>query len=1559
MKKQGLYDPRFEHDSCGVGFVAHIKGKKSHTIIKQALTVLLNLRHRGACGCEANTGDGAGILLQVPHNFLKGATSKNGIKLPAPKEYGVGMVYLSPNAEERRNAEKMFEQIIKEEGQSFLGWRNVPTDNSSLGATARASEPFVRQIFIGRNSKIQDDLAFERKLYVIRRRAENAIRFSGMKGGKYFYILSLSYKTIIYKGMLMSEQVEPYFPDLVNPAAESALALVHSRFSTNTFPSWERAHPYHYIAHNGEINTLRGNVNWMHARQSMCESDLFKDDIKKILPVIDQEGSDSAMFDNCLEFLVLGGRSLPHAVMMMIPEPWSNHESMNDEKKAFYEYHASLMEPWDGPASIAFTDGIKIGAVLDRNGLRPSRYYVTKDDLVVMASEVGVLDIAPERILQKGRLQPGRMFLIDTEEGRIITDEELKKKIATEHPYRIWLNENLVSLEKLPDAPHIREPDHKTVLLRQQAFGYTFEDLRIIMAPMGKDGVEPVGSMGTDTPLAVLSNHSQLLYNYFKQLFAQVTNPPIDCIREEIVTSTETTIGPERNLLKPEPTSCRQIKLKSPILTNEEFEKLKHIKHPDFKSVTIPILFPVSPSPSPLPLKGGEDSAKMRGGSTESFGRKDEGVSRSGKVLAEALEKIYQLASKAIQQGTNLIILSDRGIDKDYAAIPALLAVSGLHHHLIREGTRTKVSLVVESGEPREIHHFALLIGYGAGAINPYLAFETLDDMVRQGILKDVDHKTAVKNYTKAVAKGVVKTMSKMGISTIQSYRGAQIFEAIGLNHELVNKYFTWTASRIEGAGLAEIAKEIEVRHRHAFPDRSVNGRTLDPGGQYQWRRDGEYHLFNPDTVHKLQLAVRTNNYKAFKDYSKAVNEQSKHYCTLRGLLSFKTDRKPVPIEAVESVEAIVKRFKTGAMSYGSISKEAHESLAVAMNRLGGKSNTGEGGEDPARYVLEANGDSKNSAIKQVASGRFGVTSLYLVKAKELQIKMAQGAKPGEGGQLPGSKVYPWIAKVRLSTPGVGLISPPPHHDIYSIEDLAELIHDLKNANHHARISVKLVAEVGVGTIAAGVAKAHADVVLISGHDGGTGASPQSSIKHAGIPWELGLAETHQTLVLNNLRSRIAVETDGQLKTGRDVIIAALLGAEEFGFATAPLVALGCVMMRVCHLNTCPVGVATQDPVLRKKFTGDPQHAVNFMRFIAEEVREVMAELGFRTINDMVGRVDRLDPKTAVDHWKAKGLDFSAILYQPEAGPEIGRYQQILQDHGLDKALDNTKLLKICEPALSRGEKIRAELPIQNVNRVVGTILGSELTRKYGAEGLPEDTIYLKFKGSAGQSFGAFVPKGMTLELEGDANDYFGKGLSGGKIIVYPHKESTFVPEENIVIGNVAFYGATNGEAYVYGMAGERFCVRNSGVRAVVEAVGDHGCEYMTGGRGVVLGPTGRNFAAGMSGGVAYVLDVKGDFPMRCNKQMVELEKLDQPEEIKEVRLMIERHVQYTGSKRAKQILDLWDDMEPKFVKILPKDYKRVLQALERVKSAGLSGDEAIMAAFEENIKDLSRVGGN
>ncbi len=1523
--KQGLYDPWFEHDACGVGFVVNIKGKASNEIVRQGLQVLLNLSHRGACGSEANTGDGAGVLIQMPDKFLRKATAHAGIKLPPRGEYGVGMLFLPPDPAQRRNCERLFEVIVAEEGQEVLGWRTVPTDNSMIGNSAKASEPFMRQVFIRRGPNLADDMAFERKLFVIRKRAVTEIRNSGLKGSHYWYSASMSYKTLCYKGMLTPEQLPAYYPDLMDPNLESALALVHSRFSTNTFPSWERGHPYRYAAHNGEINTLRGNINWMHARQAMFESDLFGEDIKQILPIINTNGSDSAMFDNCLELLVLAGRPLPHAVMMMIPEPWQNHESMSDEKRAFYEYHSCLMEPWDGPASIAFTDGIRIGAVLDRNGLRPSRYYVTKDDLVVMASEVGVLDIPPDRVLSKGRLQPGRMFLIDTQEGRIISDEEIKHEIASAQPYRQWLNKHQVELAHLPDPPSVPEPDHKTVLQRQQAFGYTFEELRLLLVPMARDGVEAVGSMGNDTPLAVLSNRPVLLYNYFKQLFAQVTNPPIDCIREEIVTATETCTGSERNLLKPVPESCHLIKLKTPVLTNEELAKLRHVAQGDFRSVTLPILF--NPADGPLGLE-------------------------------RAMAALYAKADRAIQEGVNILILSDRGIDAENAPLPSLLVVSGLHHHLIRTGTRTRVGLVLESGEPREVHHFALLIGYGCSAINPYLAFETLDDMIRQGLLKDIDHKTACKNYAKAVVKGVVKVCSKMGISTIQSYRGAQIFEAVGLHHSVIDKYFTWTPSRIEGVGLDVIAQEAIVRHRQAFPDRQVNGHALDAGGQYQWRQDGEFHLFNPDTIHKLQQAVRLGSYELFQQYSRSVNAQAEYLCTLRGLLDFKK-RTPVPIDEVESVESIMKRFKSGAMSYGSISQEAHETLAIAMNRIGGRSNTGEGGEDPQRYLWQNElGDSKNSAIKQVASGRFGVTSHYLVNARELQIKMAQGAKPGEGGQLPGQKVYPWIAKVRHSTPGVGLISPPPHHDIYSIEDLAELIHDLKNANENARISVKLVAEVGVGTVAAGVAKAHADVVLISGHDGGTGASPQTSIKHAGLPWELGLAETHQTLVLNNLRSRIAVETDGQLKTGRDVVIAALLGAEEFGFATAPLVSMGCIMMRVCHLNTCPVGVATQNPQLRKNFTGRPEHVVNFMRFVAQEVRELMARLGFRTIDEMVGHTEVLEPRRAVEHWKARGLDFSNILYQPEADKSVGRYCQVAQDHGLKDSLDKTRLLELCRPAIERGERVRAELPIRNVNRVVGTITGSEITRRHGPAGLPADTVRLHFQGSAGQSFGAFMPKGMTFILEGDANDYLGKGLSGGKIIVYPPAGSTFKPGENIIIGNVAFYGATSGEAYIRGMAGERFCVRNSGLDAVVEAVGDHGCEYMTGGRVVVLGPTGRNFAAGMSGGIAYVLDEAGDFARRCNLQMVGLEKLEDREEIEVIRAMVQKHAEYTRSRRALKMLVLWDDYVPKFVKVLPKDYKRVLQAVKRVTESGLSGDEAWMAAFEANARDLARVGG-
>ena len=1523
--KQGLYDPQFEHEACGVGFVVNMKGKKSHTIVRQALQVLLNLDHRGACGCEVNTGDGAGILMQTPHTFLKEVTAREKISLPGAGEYGVGMVFLPHDAAQRAECERIFGEIVAEEGQRVLGWRTIPTNKASLGATAKASEPFMRQVFIGRNAKLAEGMAFERKLYVIRKRVENAIRYSGkVKGGEFFYLASLSYKTVVYKGMLLTAQLGDYYPDLSHPALESALALVHSRFSTNTFPSWNRAHPYRYLAHNGEINTLRGNINWMHAAQSNFASELFGDDIKKIVPVINTDGSDSAMFDNCLELLVMAGRELPHAMMMMIPEPWENHESMDPERRAFYEFHSCLMEPWDGPASIAFTDGNVIGACLDRNGLRPSRYYVTKDDLVIMASEAGVLPVEPERVAIKGRLQPGRMFLVDIEQGRIVADEELKNKFAKAQPYQKWLEEHHVLLENLPDPGFKTEPGHQTVLERQQAFGYTFEDLRFIIGPMANDGVQPLGSMGTDTPLAVLSNKPQLLYNYFKQLFAQVTNPPIDPIREEIITSTETMVGPRGSLLQPAPQSCGLIKLHYPILTNEELEKLRNVEAKAFKSATLPILFPAA------------DGAKG---------------------LETALDQLFAMADQVIADGVNIIILSDRGVDAQHAPIPALLAVSGLHHHLIRAGTRGKVGLVLESGEPREVHHFALLIGYGCSAINPYLAFETLDDMIREGLLLKLDHPTAVRKYIKAAVKGVVKTMAKMGISTIQSYRGAQIFEAVGLNTSVVDRYFTWTPSRIQGVGMDVLAEEVLARHRHAFPDRPVNG-VLDAGGQYQWRSDGEYHLFNPQTIHKLQIACRLGSEKIYREYAGLINQQAANLCTLRGLLDFKFAENPVPIEQVEPVEEIVKRFKTGAMSYGSISKEAHEALAVAMNRLGGKSNTGEGGEDPDRYVPLPNGDSKNSAIKQVASGRFGVTSHYLINARELQIKMAQGAKPGEGGELPGRKVYPWIAKTRFTTPGVGLISPPPHHDIYSIEDLAELIHDLKNSNRNARVSVKLVAEIGVGTVAAGVAKAHADVVLISGHDGGTGASPLSSIKHAGAPWELGLAETHQTLVLNNLRSRIYVETDGQLKTGRDVAVAALLGAEEFGFATAPLVVLGCIMMRVCHLDTCPVGVATQNPKLRARFTGDPEHVVNFMRFVAQELREIMAKLGFRTLNEMIGRTDKLIPWKAIEHWKAKGLDLTPILHQPEVGREVGRYRQIDQDHGLGKSLDVTRLLDICEPAIERGERVHADLPIRNVNRVVGTIVGSEVTRKHGPNGLPEDTIHLKFTGSAGQSLGAFMPRGMTIELEGDANDYFGKGLSGGKIIIYPPKGSTFVAEENILIGNVALYGATSGEVFVRGMAGERFGVRNSGVSAVVEAVGDHGCEYMTGGRVVVLGRTGRNFAAGMSGGTAYVLDEAGDFATRCNQDMVSLEKLANQDEIEAVWKLVQRHQTYTKSERAAKVLGDWKNLVPKFVKVLPKDYKRALEKMKEAEKDGLTGDQAIMAAFEANIRDVARVGG-
>ncbi|MDQ3562601.1 MAG: glutamate synthase large subunit [Pseudomonadota bacterium] len=1510
--QEGLYDPAFEHDACGVGFVVDIQGRQSHTIVTQALTILKNLMHRGACGCEVNTGDGCGILLQMPHGFLARECVKLGINLPALGQYGAGLVFLPRDPAQARVCRDRFETIISEEGQRVLGWRAIPADDTLIGASAQAVEPSFKQVFIGRSAELSDEAAFERRLYVIRKRIEHAIRGSDLSERGMFYIPSLSCRTLIYKGMLTGNQIEAVFPDIVDPAVESALALVHQRFSTNTFPSWPLAQPFRYISHNGEINTLRGNINWMRAREALCASPLFGEDLEKLFPIIDEDGSDSACFDNVLEFLHMSGRPLAHAVLMMIPEAWSGHESMNDERKAFYDYHGCLMEPWDGPASIAFTDGTVIGAVLDRNGLRPSRYYVTKDGLVVMASEVGVLDIPPENVLIKERLHPGRIFLVDIREGRIIDDAELKHAFASAHPYRAWLSQSIVPLEQLPEPPEVHEPDHAMVLRRQQAFGYTHEDLRLIMAPMATTGEEAIGSMGTDAALAVLSNRPRLLYDYFKQLFAQVTNPPLDGIREELVTQTETPIGPEGNLLAPGPESCRLLRLKTPILDNGELAKIRHLDLPGFRSVTIPILFPAA---------------------------------EGGSGLARAMQEICVRASQAIAEGSTYIILSDRGVNEHFAPIPALLATAGVHHHLVREGTRVKAGLVVETGEPREVHHAAVLIGYGAGAINPYLAFETLDDMIHQGLLEGVDRTRAVKNYIKALNKGVLKVISKVGISTIQSYRGAQIFEAVGLERELVDTYFTRTASRIGGIGIEVIAEEIALRHHRAFTERPAGKPDLDWGGEYQWRRDGEYHLFNPETVFKLQHATRTGQYEVFKEYTRLVDEQNENLATLRGLFEFKLAENPIPLEEVEPAESILKRFATGAMSYGSISQEAHETLAIAMNRMGAKSNTGEGGEDPARFKPDANGDLRRSAVKQVASGRFGVTSEYLVNADDIQIKMAQGAKPGEGGQLPGHKVYPWIAKVRFSTPGVGLISPPPHHDIYSIEDLAQLIYDLKNSNPQARIHVKLVAEVGVGTIAAGVAKAHADVVLISGYDGGTGASPVTSLKHAGVPWELGLAETQQVLVMNKLRDRIVVQTDGQLKTGRDVVIAALLGAEEYGFSTAPLVVAGCIMMRVCHLNTCPVGIATQDPELRKKFNARPEFVENFFRFIAQEIRETMSRLGFRTVDEMIGRVDKLDIKKAIAHWKAKGLDFSQILHQPKMGPEVAIRRIREQDHGLDKSLDITTLIPLCRAALEEQKPLNIILPIRNINRTVGTLLGYEITRRYGAEGLPDNTIRIHFTGSAGQSFGAFLPRGVTMTLEGDANDYLGKGLSGGKIILHPPRHSTLVAEDNIIVGNVVLYGATGGEVYIRGIAGERFAVRNSGALAVVEGVGDHGCEYMTGGRVVVLGHTGRNFAAGMSGGTAYVLNLDGGFERRCNLGMVDLEPLTDPAEIDCIKDMLHRHARYTQSSVARKTLANWTSMQRKFVKIMPKDYKRVLAAIVKAQATGVPEEQAVMEA--------------
>jgi glutamate synthase (NADPH/NADH) large chain len=1540
---QGLYDPKYEHDACGFGFVVDIAGRPSHKTVRDALTVLVNLEHRGATGSEKNTGDGAGLTIQIPHRFLCDVAEKSGINLRGKGGYGVGMVFLPQDKTSRVDCFRLFEQVLADEGLHFLGWRDVPTDGSSLGASAKAAQPLIRQVFIDRPERLVEDLAFERKLYVVRRLVEKAISRSAIPSRGDFYIPSLSCRTIVYKGMLNASQLQVFYPDLADERVESAIAMVHSRFSTNTFPSWPRAHPYRYISHNGEINTLRGNVNWMHARQALFSSKLFGDELTKALPAIDMDGSDSAILDNVLELLYLSGRSLAHALMMMVPEPWQHHESMAPEKRAFYEFHACLMEPWDGPASIAFTDGIRVGATLDRNGLRPARYYVTADGRVIMASEAGVLDIPPDQIVAKGRLQPGRMFLVDTAEQRIVSDDDLKRRITTEHPYTDWVREWLVKLTELPPPPRTIEPDHETVLRRQEVFGYTAEDVRMVINSMAVTGTDPVSAMGNDQALAVLSEKPQLLYSYFKQLFAQVTNPPIDAIREEIITATEMAIGPEGNLLEAEPRSAHQLELPSPVLSNEELEKIRSLSTGEvsgkadgrgFSPITLPILFKVADG---------------------------------GAGLRRAIEQVLERASEAIEEGRNIIILSDRGHNETEAPIPALLAVSAVHHHLVRAGTRTQVGLVLESGEPREVHHFALLIGYGASAVNPYLAFETVHDQVRLGIITG-SAESAEKKYRKAIAKGILKVISKMGISTVQSYHGAQIFEALGLSQDFVDEYFTWTPTRIGGIGIDVVAREAQMRQDRAYPPkRPIYHKQLGVGGNNQWRHDGERHLFNPLSIAQLQHATLTGDYAAFKDYSKLIDDQSEGLCTLRGLMDFKPNhRHPLALEEVEPIESIVKRFKTGAMSYGSISKETHEALAIAMNRLGGKSNTGEGGEDPARFETLANGDSLKSAIKQVASGRFGVTSEYLVSAREIQIKMAQGAKPGEGGQLPGHKVYPWIAKVRHSTPGVGLISPPPHHDIYSIEDLAELIHDLKNANPDARISVKLVSEVGVGTIAAGVAKAHADVILISGHDGGTGASPLSSIKHAGLPWELGVAETNQTLLLNDLRSRVAIEVDGQMKTGRDVVVGALLGAEEFGFSTAPLVTLGCVMMRVCDKNTCPVGVATQDPELRKRFNGDPQSVVNFMNFVAMEAREYMAELGFRTFDEMVGHSERIEMRRGVDHWKAHSLDLSRILFQPKIPKTTLRTCQISQEHRVEESLDSTTLIPLCKPALERGERVEAEMAIRNVNRVTGTTLGSEVTRRYGGAGLPEDTIKLHFRGSAGQSFGAFVPKGITLTLEGDANDYLGKGLSGGKIILFPPRESKFVAEDNIITGNVAFYGATSGEIYIRGIAGERFGVRNSGVNAVVEGVGDHGCEYMTGGKVVIIGKTGRNFAAGMSGGVAYVLDesgeggaVGGGFERVCNKEMVQLFPLSDPKETAEIRQLLERHVEYTGSTRAQALLDDWQTTVSRFVRVVPNDYRRVIEAQARMRERGLSQDEAEMAAFDENVLDARRVAGN
>lgn len=1491
----GLYDPSFEHDACGIGFVANIKGNKSHQVISDALTVLENMEHRGACGCENNTGDGAGIMIQTPHEFFFDECLKLGVHLPAFGKYGVGVVFFPQEIRLREECRDIFNSAAEKLGLEVLAYRKIPVNPSSVGPTALSVEPEMEQVFIACPDHITDPLAFERKLYVLRNYASHTINNTVKKDAIGFYIASLSYKTVVYKGQLISSQVRSYFPDLSNKRIVSAFGLVHSRFATNTFPSWRLAQPFRFIAHNGEINTVQGNINWLKTAEHSLVSQYFtREEMEMLLPIISGEQSDSASLDNMIELLALSGRSLPHVMMMLIPEAWDGNDQMDEVKKAFYEYHACMMEPWDGPASISFTDGKIIGATLDRNGLRPSRYCVTKDDRVIMASETGALPVDPALILEKGRLQAGKMFVVDMEQGRIISDDELKGNICSAKPYGDWLNKYKIKLEELPE-PRVMftHLESDQIFKYQKGFGYSTEDLDTIIAPMALDGKEPIGSMGTDVPLAVLSDQPQHLSSYFKQLFAQVTNPPIDPIRERMVMSLAAFVGNNGNLLTEEPLSCHCVALKHPVLNNHELEKLRSIDTGIFQAKTLQTYFRADGKPGSL--KAG-------------------------------LDRLCRYAVDAVNDGFEVIILTDRAIDSEHAPIPSLLAVSAVHHHLIRKGMRGQVGIVVEAGDVWEVHHFACLLAFGATAINPYLAISSIRDMKLTGKLEtdlDVDH--LKKNYIKAVCDGLLKVFSKMGISTLQSYQGAQIFEIIGINKAVVDAYFTGATSRIEGMGLDEIAQETLAKHFYAFSRKEVPVDRLSVGGVYQWKRKGEFHLFNPTTIHLLQYSTRMNDYNTFKKYTKAVNDQAEKAATIRSLFQFKRTRPSISIDEVEPAENIYKRFATGAMSFGSISWEAHTTLAIAMNRLGGKSNTGEGGEDEIRYTPLPNGDSMRSAIKQVASARFGVTSYYLTEADELQIKMAQGAKPGEGGQLPGHKVDEWIGKTRHATPGVGLISPPPHHDIYSIEDLAQLIFDLKNANRRARINVKLVSKAGVGTIAAGVTKAKADVVLIAGYDGGTGASPISSIKHAGLPWELGLAETHQTLVRNKLRSRVVVQADGQMKTGRDIAIATLLGAEEWGVATAALVVEGCIMMRKCHLNTCPVGVATQDPELRKRFTGDADHVINFFKFMVQDLREIMAELGYKTINEMVGQVENLEMRENINHWKYKKLDLSRVLYKEPATEYVGLYKQEEQDHGIADVLD-WKLLEAAQPALDNQQKVTGSFAIKNTDRTAGTILSNEISRKYKAPGLPEGTIHFKFTGTAGQSFAAFNTKGVTMEIEGDANDYFGKGLSGAKLIIYPPKQASFVPEENIIIGNVAFYGATSGEAFIRGKAGERFCVRNSGANVVVEGVGDHGCEYMTGGTAVILGPTGRNFAAGMSGGIAYVYDTQGNFKELCNKEMVDIDPVsgDDTEGLFE---MIKKHYENTGSTVAKFVMDDFENQLSQFVKVFPKDYKKALAA--------------------------------